>query len=148
MTEAQVVTLTRDELSAWVRGDDIETVDADGEIDYAQAMDILSAETPADVLAKLEVVPESDLIGTTFTVLSVHWRKGNRSEAGNNRFAFVRCSSINGEPFGTSMGGGKVILQLRKLELEGWLPCTVSYGDVETSSGRHMRELVVPTTSF
>lgn len=148
MTKAEVVTLTKDELTKWVRGDDIQTVDSDGEIDLAQAMEILAAETPADVLAKLEMVPETQLIDTTFTVLSIHWRKGDKSDAGNNRYAFLRCVDSAGVQFGTSMGGGKVILQLRKFELEGWLPATVTYESIETNSGRHMRQLVTPSNDF
>jgi hypothetical protein len=148
MTGQEVVTLTKDELKAWVRGDDIETVDQEGELDYAQAMEILTAETPKDALANLEVRPESTLQGTTFTVVSIHWRKGNKNEDGNNRYAFCRCADADGIPFGTSLGGGKVILQLRKFEVEGWLPATFTYESVETNSGRSMRQFVVPAEAF
>jgi hypothetical protein len=148
MTGQEVVTLTKDELKAWVRGDDIETVDADGELDYAQAMEILQAETPRDALANLEVRPENGLWGTTFTVVSIHWRKGDKNADGNNRYAFCRCADSDGVQFGTSLGGGKVILQLRKFEVEGWLPATFTYEAVETNNGRHLRQLVVPEGQF
>lgn len=148
MTSTELVPLTKSELSAWMRGDDIETVDDAGEVDYEQALAILSAETPEAVLANLEVTPERELIGQTFTIVSVTWRKGNKSENGNNRFAFVRCADENGETFATSMGGAKVVLQLRKYEIEGWLPAQFTYESVQTNNGREMRQLVAPENPF
>jgi len=134
--------MSRDELVGWLRGDDLSETDIAEEVDYEQALRILQADTPEAIFTPDAVVKVDELLGQTFAILRVSWRKGEQAPGDPNRYAFVACADENGEPFYTSMGGTKVVLKLRKAELEGWLPRLVTLQAITTNNGRTMHELV------
>lgn len=148
MTSTELVSLTKAELTDWLRGTDISEDDTTDEITYDQAMRILGADTADEVLHDDQVVKSSELVGQTFTVLAVSWRKSTKSEDGAGRYAFLTCVNGDGEQFLTSCGATKVVLQLRKAELAGWLPWQVALGAVETNAGRTMLQLEAPDSGF
>jgi len=148
MTSTDLVPLTKAELTAWLSGADITEDDTTDEITYDQALRIFNAETPEEVLRDDQVRKAATLEGQTFTVLSVSWRKSTKSEDGAGRYAFMTCADPDGVKFLTSCGATKVVLQLRKAELAGWLPWTVSLDAIDTNAGRTMLQLSAPSPDF
>jgi hypothetical protein len=145
---AKPLTLDKAELVAWMRGDDITDEDTTDEVNYDQALRILQAFDQAAVLRDDEVVKIATLVDTDFVVLDVSWRKGNKNEGGPSRYAFMTCANNDGTKFLTSCGAAKVVLQLRKAEVEGWFPWVVRLDEIETAAGRTMYQLIAPETSF
>lgn len=141
-------TLSKADLTAWLRGEDISEDDNSDEITFDQAVRILSADSPEKVLSDDDVRKSESLVGQTFTILSASWRKSTKSEDGAGRYAFLSCVDAEGVPFYSSCGATKVVLQVRKAELEGWFPWTVTLGAVDTNSGRTMLQLEAPSTDF
>lgn len=148
MTSTDLVPLTKVELTAWLSGADITEDDTSDEITYDQALRILGAETSAEVLKDDAVVKSADLVGRTFVVTAVSWRKSTKSEDGAGRYAFMTCVNADGEQFLSSCGATKVVLQLRKAELAGWLPWKVSMEAIDTNAGRTMLQLTAPESDF
>lgn len=144
----ELATLTRAQLVTWLNGTDITEEDQSDELDYATAMKILTAENEAAVLAKDEVRKIATLDGETFVVRDLAWRKSTKSEDGKGRYAVMHCVDGDGEAFITSCGATKVVLQLRKAQLEGWLPWAVELAISQTSNGRTVYELTAPTEPF
>jgi hypothetical protein len=140
--------MSKADLTAWLTGNDITEDDTTDEITYDQAVRIFKAETAGEVLRADQVVKVASLVGQTFVILSVSWRKSTKSEDGAGRYAFLTCADENGEQFLTSCGATKVVLQLRKAELAGWLPWQVSLGAVETNNNRTMLQLEEPEAGF
>lgn len=135
-------------LVAWLSGDDISDDDESDDLVYEQALKILQAEDEAAVLARDQVVKVADLVGSTFTVLGVSWRKSTKSEDGKGRYALMRCVDKDGGQFLASCGATKVVLQLRKAEWQGWFPWTVEMSSEATSNNRTIFELVAPSADF
>jgi hypothetical protein len=140
--------LTPAVLFAWLRGDDISEADLEDEISLDQALRILQAADADAVLRDDEVRKIKEMVGLVFVVTAVSWRKGSKNENGQNRYAFMTCADSDGEMFLTSCGATKVVLQLRKAEIEGWFPWQVQLDAVETAAGRTMLQLIAPSESF
>lgn len=140
--------LSKEALTAWLSGADIAEDDNTDEITFEQAQRIFGAADAAAVLADDAVLKIKDLVGQAFTVLSVSWRKSTKSEDGAGRYAFMTCVNSDGEQFLTSCGATKVVLQLRKAELEAWLPWQVQLDAVDTNNNRQMLQLIAPEAPF
>lgn len=146
--DGEMVPMTPELIAAWLHGDDITEEDQTDELDYETALRILSAETPDAVLAQDDVRKVADLIGKQFIVTGVAWRKSTKSDDGKGRYAVMSCVDPDGVAFISSCGATKVVLQLRKGQLAGWLPWQVELSSTETSNGRTVYELVVPEAPF
>lgn len=147
-TTGEMVPVTKEQIAAWLRGEDLTEEDETPEVDLEEALRILSAETPGETLKVNELRKIDDLAGSPFTVLSVTWRKSTRSDDGTGRYAVIRCASADGEEFLTTCGATKVVLQLRKFQVAGWLPATFELRVTETSNNRTVKELVAPSPDF
>lgn len=139
-----MVPMTPELITAWLAGEDITEEDATDEFDFATAMKILGAESPEAALAQDDVRKFADLVDHQFVVTAVTWRKSTKSDDGKGRYAVLSCVDANGEAFLTSCGATKVVLQVRKAQLDGWLPWQVQASSTETSNGRTVFELVMP----
>jgi len=148
MTSTELVTLTKPELIAWMRGDDLTDDDNTDELTYETAMRILAATDEAGVLAVDDVRPVKDLIDSTFLIRGVTWRKSTKSEDGAGRYALLQCTDADGVNFLTSCGATKVVLQVRKYEVAGWLPAAVTLSSQTTSNNRTVYELTPPKGNF
>lgn len=148
MTQAELVPLTKAELTDWLAGADISDADDTDEINYDQALRILQATDVDAVLADDQLRKSDTLVGQTFVITGVSWRKSTMNENGPGRYALLTCVDGNGEQFLTSCGATKVVLQVRKAELEGWLPWAVQLDAVSTASGRTMLQLIAPEKDF
>lgn len=148
MTLVQGETLDKADLVAWLRGEDISEDDNTDEITYDQAVRILSASSSEEALKDDDVRPSKTLVGQSFVVLGVSWRKSTKAEDGAGRYAFLRCADSDGEPFYTSCGATKVVLQVRKAELDGWFPWQVELEANDTAAGRTMLQLTTPSEPF
>lgn len=144
----ELVPLDKATLVGWLNGDDISDDDESDDLVYEQALKILQAEDAAAVLERDQVVKVADLVGQTFTVLGVSWRKSTKQEDGKGRYALMRCVDHEGAQFLASCGATKVVLQLRKAEISGWLPWTVEMSSESTSNNRTIFELVAPSPDF
>lgn len=148
MTSTELQTLTQAELVAWMKGTDIPDDDNTDELTYELALRILQADDEAAVLARDDVRPVASLIGSTFLIRSVNWRKSTKSEDGAGRYALLSCTDTDGVNFLTSCGATKVMLQVRKAELAGWLPWKVELTSQTTSNNRMVFELTAPRADF
>lgn len=135
-------------LVAWMRGDEITDDDTTDDLTFELALRILQAEDADAALAKDDVRPVATLIGETFVVHGVTWRKSTKSEDGAGRYAVMSCTDADGVKFLSSCGATKVVLQLRKAELEGWFPWKVQLDAVTTSNNRTVYELAPPASDF
>lgn len=144
----ELVPLTKADLVAWMRGDEITDDDNTDEMTYDLALRILQADDQAAVLSKDDVRPVNTLIDASFVVTGVTWRKSTKSEDGAGRYAVMSCVDGDGVKFLSSCGATKVVLQLRKAELEGWFPWKVQLDAVTTSNNRTMYELAPPQADF
>ena len=120
-----MVPMTPEIIAAWLAGNDITEEDQTDQLDYETALRILSAETPEAALSLDDVRAIKDLIGKQFIVVSLTWRKSTKSDDGKGRYAIMQCADADGVKFMASCGGTKVVLQLRKAQLAGWLPWQV-----------------------
>lgn len=148
MTGTEVQTLTQAELVAWMRGTDIPDDDNTDELTYDLALRILQADDEATVFAQDDVRPVASLVGATFLIRKVQWRKSTKSEDGAGRYALLSCTDSDGVNFLTSCGATKVVLQVRKAELAGWLPWKVELTAQTTSANRTVYELTAPRPDF
>lgn len=139
-----LVEMTNEMFTAWINGDDIEEEDGDDFDVYALARQILGAESEAEALKQDDVRKPADMHDERFTILSVVWRKSVKSDSGKGRYAVLRCVDGDGTPFLMTCGAVKVVLQVRKAQLEGWLPWTVVLNAETTASNRTVLELVAP----
>lgn len=144
----EMVPMTQELIVAWLAGEDITEEDATDEFDYATAMKILGADTPEAALAQDDVRKFADLVGKQIVITAVTWRKSTKSDDGKGRYAVLSCADADGVPFLSSCGATKVVLQVRKGQLDGWLPWQVEVSASETSNGRTVYELVMPTPDF
>jgi predicted aspartyl protease len=142
------VPLTPQLVEAWLRGDDLGDVDEVDQLDYETALRILGADTLAKALEPDDVRKSRDLVGKTFVVSSVKWRRSTKSEDGAGRYAVMSCVDEDGVPFITSCGATKVVLQLRRAQLGNDLPAQFSLAADETSAGRTVMSLVAPEAPF
>lgn len=140
--------LDKADLVRWMQGADITEDDNTDEMTYDLAMRILQAENQAEALSKDDVRPVKDLIEDTFVVHGVTWRKSTKSEDGAGRYAVMQCTDADGVKFLSSCGATKVVLQLRKAELEGWFPWKVQLDAVTTSNNRTVYELAPPASDL
>jgi hypothetical protein len=140
----EIVPMRKEELVAWLKGADITDDDASDELAYEMALRILQAEDASAMLAQDDVRPVRELVGEAFTVRSVAWRKSTKSENGEGRYAVMACVDRDGEAFLSSCGATKVVLQLRKAQIEGWLPMTFVLNEETTSNNRTVYELIAP----
>lgn len=143
-----MVPMTQALLVSWLRGEDIAEDDDSDELAYELAVRILGAESEAEALKQDDVRKVATLVDQNFVVLSVTWRKSTKSEDGAGRYALMRCADADGVPFLSSCGATKVVLQLRKAQLAGWLPWRVSLNAEETSNKRTIYELVPASEDF
>lgn len=143
-----MVPMTPALITAWLAGEDITEEDATDEFDFATAMRILGAETPEAVLAQDDVRPFKSLVDTQLVITAVTWRRSTKSDDGKGRYAVLSCVDKDGLQFLTSCGATKVVLQVRKAQLDGWLPWQVQVSSSETSNQRTIYELVLPDEPF
>lgn len=143
-TPGELAPVSKEEIAAWLRGEDLTTEDDTPEIDLDDALRILSAETPEEALKVSEMRKIDDYDGKTFGVVSVAWRKSTRSDDGQGRYAVMHCVDEHGEQFLTTCGATRVVLQLRKFQVAGWLPAQFELRVTKTDSGNTVKELVVP----
>lgn len=143
-----MVPMTPELITAWLAGEDITEEDATDEFDFATAMKILGADSPEAALAQDDVRPFKTLIDTQMVISAVTWRKSTKSDDGKGRYAVLSCVDKDGVAFLTSCGATKVVLQVRKAQLDGWLPWQVQASSTETSNGRTVFELVMPDEPF
>jgi hypothetical protein len=136
------------EIEAWLKGADIVAEDDTTEIDLEDALRILSATDQAEVLRVNEMRKIDDYAERPLVVLGVTWRKSTRSEDGAGRYAVIHATDEDGEPFLVTCGATKVVLQLRKAELEGWFPWQVQVQITKTDANRTVKELVAPEKPF
>lgn len=144
----ELAVLDKATLVAWLNGEDITVEDESDELDYATALRILTAESAEDVLSTDDVRKVVTLDGQSFVVRDLAWRRSTKQEDGKGRYAVMHCVDADGVPFITSCGATKVVLQLRKAQLEGWLPWQVELSISQTSNNRTVYELVAPTEPF
>lgn len=144
----EMVPMTPELIAAWLAGEDITEEDATDEFDFATAMKILGADSQEAALARDDVRKFADLIGKQMVITAVTWRRSTKSDDGKGRYAVLSCVDIDGVPFLTSCGATKVVLQVRKGQLDGWLPWQVEVSATETSNGRTVYELVMPEAPF
>lgn len=135
-------------ITAWLAGEDITEEDATDEFDFATAMKILGADSQEAALARDDVRKFADLIGKQMVITAVTWRRSTKSDDGKGRYAVLSCVDMDGVPFLSSCGATKVVLQVRKGQLDGWLPWQVEVSATETSNGRTVYELVMPEAPF
>lgn len=147
-TTGDLVPMTQAMLVQWLRGEDIPDDDNSDELTYEMALKILGADSPEAALAKDDVRKVASLVGTGFAVRSVQWRRSTKSEDGAGRYAVMQCVDADGVAFLSSCGATKVVLQLRKAQLAGWLPWKVSLDATETSNNRTVYELVPAPEDF
>lgn len=140
--------MTKELLTRWLKGEDLTEEDATPEVDYEQALRILNAESPEAALSQDDVRKVATLADTTFVIRGVTWRRSTKAEDGEGRYAVMSCVDANGEAFLSSCGATKVILQLRKAEVAGWLPWQVTLNTETTSNNRTIYELVAPEQPF
>lgn len=148
MTSTELVTMTQKELVAWLDADDLEETEDDYAFDYENAMRIMTAASPDEVLKVDDVRKVATLIDDVFTVRSIVWRKSTKRKDGKGRYAVMSCVDKDGVPFVASCGATKVVLQLRKYEVAGWLPAAFTLSAAETNSGNTVYELVAPKGNF
>ena len=144
----ELVPLTPQTVKAWLDGDDLTDDPDEGVVDLDEAIRILSAENPSEVLAVNEMIKIDDLAGVTFSILGVTWRRSTRGEDGKGRYAVLRCADAKDQEFLTTCGATKVILQVRKAQLAKWLPWEVSLKVTKTDANRTVKELVPPSADF
>lgn len=140
--------LSREAVVRWLDGADISEDDEAGIDVLALAESILGAKDEAGVFAQDDVRKNDVLRDQTFAVLSLVWRKSTKRDDGQGRYALCRCVDADGAQFIWSTGATKVVLQLRKAQLEGWLPWTVTLNAEQTASGNTVLELVAPSPDF
>lgn len=146
--EGDLEPLTPELVKAWLDGDAL-TEDDVAEFDaFALAQKILGADTPEKVLSQDDIRKSAELVGETFAILGVVWRKSVKREDGKGRYAVLSCADEDGAGFMWSCGATKVVLQVRKAQLEKWLPWVVTLNSEETNSGNTVYELVAPSPDF
>jgi hypothetical protein len=144
----ELVPMTKEMITAWLAGDDLTVEDESDDWDYETAVRILGADNAADVLKQNDIRKGRDLVGTSFSILSVAWRKSTKSEDGKGRYAVCELVDADGVPFTASFGMTKVVLQLRWAQLHGALPWQVELTSATTSNNRTVYELVKPLEPF
>lgn len=144
----ELVPMTQAMLTAWLDGEAITEDDNNDELSYELAVRILGASSEADALKQDDVRKVDTLIGKSFVVRSVTWRKSTKRADGKGRYAVMQCVDADGVPFIASCGATKVVLQLRKAQLAGWMPWKVALNAAETSTGNTVYELVAAPEDF
>jgi len=148
MSDTSVVPMSRDELTAWLDGVDLPEIDDTDEVTYEIAMQILQASSPEKLFSPDQVKHAKQLVGIPFIIRELRWRRSTAKEDGTGRYAIMQCVSRDGEAFVASCGGTQVCLQLRRAELEGWLPYCVTVRAMPTSSGFTAFRLETPDNGF
>lgn len=145
----EMVPLTPELVAAWLDGDDIvDDAEPTDELDYATALRILGASDEAAALKPDDVRKSDTMVDKSFVVTAVRWRKSTKSDDGKGRFAIMSCVDEDNNAFVMSCGATKVVLQLRKAQLEGWFPWQVQLASDTTTSGNTVLSLVAPDKPF
>lgn len=144
----ELVPMTQAMLVEWLNGEDIAEDDGSDENVYELALKILGAETEADVLKQDDVRKIETILDQAIVVRSIRWRKSTKRDDGKGRYALMQCVDADGAPFIASCGATKVVLQLRKAQLAGWLPWRVTFNGEQTQGGNTVYELVPATEDF
>lgn len=144
MTSTELVSMTRDEVVAYLRGDDIAGDTDTTESDYELALKVLGAETLEKALEPEDVRKSETLVGSTFAILGVSWRRSVKHKKEGERYAFITCADAAGTKFYTSCGATQVVLILTRLIRDGSLPAVMTLTATETDGGNTLLRLEIP----
>lgn len=144
----ELVPLTPEMVGKWLEGSDLPEVADAEEIALADAVRILSADNEEEALRPTDKRESKQMVGVPFVVHAVTWLRSTKSEDGKGRYALMSCTDEQGDSFIMSCGATKVVLQLRKAQLDRWLPWQVQMESTTTNSGNTVFSLVAPEKPF
>lgn len=127
----------QDKIAKYLSGEGVKVADDPEEINRRIVTQILSAQTPEEVITPVEVQHARDLIDIPLEIADVSWNQSDY-EAGNPWYAIVDAKRVDtGESIVVTCGGQKVMAQLFKYAIEKWFPMRAAFRQSErpTSAG-------------